>query len=75
MAKDDNYHVVPKDNGWAVKKEGAKRASGVYDTKAEAVKGGQELAKNNDGSLRIHTKDGKIQEERTYRQDPFPPEG
>lgn len=75
MGKSDDYHVVPQGEQWAVKKKGAQRASDVLDTKQEAVDRGRELAKDNEGSLRIHKKDGTIQEERTYRKDPFPPPG
>ncbi|UMY65966.1 MULTISPECIES: DUF2188 domain-containing protein [unclassified Flavobacterium] len=52
-------HVVPSKDGWAVKKEGAVRASVVSPTKAAAVK-----AANNIKSAErivIHKKDGTIQ--------------
>jgi uncharacterized protein DUF2188 len=35
MAKRD-IHVVPHPDGWATKREGAKRASGVFDTQRSA---------------------------------------
>lgn len=69
------HHVTPKDGEWEVRKQGAKRASGTYDTKAEAVERGTELAKKQEGQLKIHGKDGKIQQERTYGKDPYPPPG
>lgn len=52
-------HVVPSKDGWAVKKEGAKRASVVVATKTGAVK----AANNLKSSVRIivHKKDGTIQ--------------
>ena len=52
-------HVVPSKDGWAVKKEGAVRASVVKQTKAGAVK-----AANNIKSVErvvVHKKDGTIQ--------------
>lgn len=52
-------HIVPSKDGWAVKKEGANRASIVTSTKAGAVK-----AANNIKSAErivIHKKDGTIQ--------------
>lgn len=52
-------HVVPSKDGWAVKKEGAVRASVVTPTKAGAVK-----AANNIKSVErivVHKKDGTIQ--------------
>ena len=53
-------HVVKRDSGWAVKKEGAKRATKVYTTKEQAVKGGQKDRKAG-RDLVIHKKDGSIQ--------------
>ena len=52
-------HVVPSKDGWAVKKEGAKRASVVTSTKGSAVK----AANNLKSAVRIvvHKKDGTIQ--------------
>ena len=34
---DEDRYVVKHNDGWAVKKENAKRASHVYDTQAEAT--------------------------------------
>lgn len=77
MAKKSNtFHVTKNPNGgWQVKREGASRASGVHNTKAEAVKAGRTIAKNEKGQLLIHKQNGQFQEERTYREDPFPPRG
>ena len=52
-------HVVSSKDGWAVKKEGAKRATVVKSTKEGAVK-----AANNIKSAKrvvVHKKDGTIQ--------------
>ncbi|MFB4211696.1 DUF2188 domain-containing protein [Shouchella sp. JSM 1781072] len=38
--------VVKRDDGWAVKAEGAQQASNVYKTKKEAEKRAQEIADN-----------------------------
>jgi hypothetical protein len=72
MAKRKVYHVVPnRGGGWDVKKEGGQKASGHFDKKSEAVERGKELAKSGPlGQIKIHKKDGKIQTEHTYRQDP-----
>ncbi len=76
MSNRKTYHVTPHEGGWQVKGEGAKRAAGVFDTKAEAVKAGVQIAQNQPlGELRIHRQDGTIQDERTYGKDPFPPKG
>jgi hypothetical protein len=68
-------HVTKHGDDWATKRAGASRASELFDTKAEAVNAGRETAKAEKGQLIIHGRDNKIQEERTYRKDPFPPKG
>jgi uncharacterized protein YdaT len=52
-------HVVPSKDGWAVKKEGAKRASVVKSTKSSAVKAANNLG--NAVRIVVHKKDGTIQ--------------
>ena len=53
-------HVVKRDSGWAVKKEGAKRATKVYTTKEQAVKGAEKSRKSGRDVV-VHKKDGSIQ--------------
>ncbi|MDI6854332.1 MAG: DUF2188 domain-containing protein [Deltaproteobacteria bacterium] len=72
MAK-DNYHVVPKGNKWAVKREGAKRADSLHDTQKEAADRAKELAKKNHGESVIHRPDGRIRDKDSYGPDPYPP--
>ncbi|MGI6472467.1 MAG: DUF2188 domain-containing protein [Candidatus Methanomethylophilaceae archaeon] len=72
MSKDDNkksntkiYRVTPdkERNKWRIKADGAERAIGYYNTKAEALKKAKELkSKNADAKISVHGKDGKIQE-------------
>lgn len=68
-----NAHVVPREDGWAVKREGASRASKTFDTKADAIKYGREQAKNSKGELFIHGRDGTIRERSSFGNDPMPP--
>jgi hypothetical protein len=75
MSNRTPHHVVPHENGWAVRREGGDRASAVTPTKEEAVDRGRELAQRENGSLVIHRENGTFQEERTYGDDPFPPRG
>lgn len=61
---------------WQVKKEGSSTAIKNCDTKNEAIDYAVELAKNNKPSqVKIHKKDGTIESERTYGDDPCPPRG
>ncbi len=61
--------VRPHPEGWQAIREGAKRASAVADTKAEAVARGRELAKN-DGAELVKGKDEKIQSKDSHGRDP-----
>jgi hypothetical protein len=66
------YRVTPRgDGGWQVKRDGASRASNVFDSKAEAVERGSDLARSQPfGQIIIYKQDGKIQTEYTYGNDP-----
>jgi len=58
-------HVVPNDQGWAVKREGNERASSTHDTQKDAIEAARELAKELDDIV-IHRADGTIRERVTY---------
>ncbi len=78
MAERSKIRVTPTSGGnaWTVKRDGADRASGIHDTKSDAVEQARGIAKREQPSqVIIHKKDGTIQEERTYQKDPFPPKG
>ena len=63
------YLVGPHaDKGWKVEAEGARRASSVHRTKAEAVAAAKELARGKAPSqVLVYKKDGfTVQEEKTY---------
>jgi hypothetical protein len=75
MSKNDRY-VVKHPNGWAVKAAGAERASGVYETQAEAERAAKAIvAKNGGGEVRIQGRDSKFRDSDTVPpgRDPFPP--
>ena len=71
------YHVTPDaERGWQVKAEDAKRASSMHGKKTEAVDRARELAQRQKlGQVIVHKKDGTIQTEYTYGNDPSPPKG
>jgi len=73
-----NYHVTKdKSTGdWRVKREGAERAAGVFNTQREAEKAAKELAGNTGGGeVRIHKPGGPIRDSDTVKpgNDPNPP--
>jgi uncharacterized protein YjbJ (UPF0337 family) len=65
------YLVRPhaEKKGWKVEAEGARRASSVHRTKAEAVAAAKELARGKAPSqVLVYKKDGfTVQEEKAYR--------
>ena len=68
-------HTVPRDGRWANVIPGNKRASGLYDTQAEAIAHGRERAKRDGLEHVIHGRDGRIREKNSYGNDPYPPKG
>lgn len=68
----DNYHLVHHDDRWKLEKQGSERAIKNFKTKREAMYFSVAYMKNLGGSLKIHTKDGQFQEERTYPRSADP---
>lgn len=73
MSKEKDYHVVPDGDRWAVRREGAERASSVHDTQQAAIDAGRELARQAQTELVTHRKDGTIRDSDSYGRDPVPP--
>jgi len=65
-----NQHVVPHQDGWAVKGEGNSKATKVTGTQAEATKISKEIAINQESELLVHRKDGTIRDRNSYGNDP-----
>ena len=70
-----NQHVVPHDEGWAVRGAGNSRASSVHQTQQAAIQAAREIAQNQGTELFIHGRDGRIRERDSHGRDPFPPSG
>jgi uncharacterized protein YdaT len=68
-----NQHVVPRDDGWAVRGEGNKRDTSRHDTQKEAIDAARDIAINQRGEVVIHGRDGKIRDKDSYGNDPCPP--
>ena len=76
MAKDRTvYRVQPDpDGGWKLRKN--EQTVEQFPHQREAIDRGRELARGDQPSqLLVHGKDGKIEDESTYQDDPFPPRG
>ena len=73
MAPKRNQHIVPHEDGWAVKPEHGQRALSVYETQQDAIDRGRKIARNQGAELCIHGRDGRIRERDSHGNDPFPP--
>lgn len=58
--------VIYEEDVWKVKTAGAKRAAETFDKKAEAVKRGEEIARNKESTLIIYKRDGSVQDRRKF---------
>lgn len=59
-SKSKRTHVLKRDSGWAVKKEGAQKASRIFKTKEEAIKNAQKQ-QTSEKNIVIHKEDGSVQ--------------
>jgi Uncharacterized protein conserved in bacteria (DUF2188) len=65
------YHVTPYVNGWQVKPEGENHRELLVDNKDNAVDQAREMAKSSGlGQVIVHKRDGTIETEYTYGNDP-----
>jgi hypothetical protein len=70
------HHVVHNSNGcWDVKRGGADRSSGHFDTKREAIDYGRGVSRKQSTELKIHNLDGRIAQSDSHGNDPNPPHG
>ena len=70
-----NQHIVPHDEGWAVKAAGASKATKVFETQQAAIDWGRQIAINQQSELLIHNQQGQIRARNSYGNDPHPPKG
>lgn len=68
-----NQHVVPHQDGWAIKGAGNERATKVVSTQEKAIDIARQIAKNQQSEMFVHGKNGQIRERNSYGSDPFPP--
>ena len=67
-----NYHILPTDTGWEFKEEHGDRALLKASTKDALVHQAAQYLDGKTGSVKIHTADGRIEEERTYPRSADP---
>lgn len=71
----DSQHIVPHNGYWAVRRSGSSRVTQTFDTQADAIDFGREIARNQGTELFIHGRNGRIRDRSSYGNDPFPPRG
>jgi hypothetical protein len=67
--KKPGIHVTPRDDGWAVMREGNKRASSVHSTQRESEKKGRETARKDKTEFFLHNRRGEIRQRDSYGSD------
>ena len=67
MAQIPAVHIELRREGWAVVREGNKRATSTHPTQSEAAESGRELARRAKSEFFLHAQDGQIREHRDYR--------
>ncbi len=68
MANKSPVHVEPRENGWAVAREGNERATSLHQTQAQAAEEGRELARRDETEFFLHAQDGRIREHHSYEE-------
>lgn len=63
-------HTVPDGDGWANRRQGSDRASGRFDTQAEAIDAARETAQRERLEHFIHGQHGQIRDRNSYGNDP-----
>lgn len=72
MAKRD-IHVVPRGDGWAVRREHGERDSSHHDRKGDAMGAAVVTAKRDRVEVVEHGRNGRIMDSDSYGNDPNPP--
>ncbi len=62
----NSQHVVPKGDGWAVRRAGSARSSGVYKDEQAAISAARGIARNQGSDVYIHGQNGRILTRETY---------
>lgn len=62
-----NQHVVPYEDGWAVRGEGNQRITASYKYQADAIERARDIAQNYKSSVIIHREDGTIRDRISYK--------
>lgn len=62
-----HQHVVPHEEGWAVRGEGNERLTATYKYQDDAIERAKDIARNYKSSVIIHRTDGTIRDRISYK--------
>lgn len=65
-----SIHTVPAGDGWANRREGGDRASGIVETQADAIAAARDTAQRERLEHFIHGPDGRIRDRSSCGHDP-----
>lgn len=66
-------NIVKRPEGWGVIRDGAERASRVFETQQQAIDYGRPIARRDETELRVQDRHGKWRDSDSYGGDPHPP--
>ena len=76
MTKNKQTWVSPNTgNGWRVHHPNAERASGIFETKKEAIDYGRNVSRNQKTEFIVQNKNGQIGFKDSHGKDNHPPKG
>jgi len=64
-----HQHVVPYEDGWAVRREGNKRITSKHRKQSTAIRKAKSIAKRKQSDVIIHRASGGIRERISYGED------
>lgn len=67
-ARSMQHHVVPHQDGWAVRRSKAAQPLNIFSTKRDAEKAARKIAETQRTDLVIHGKNGRIEKVESYSQ-------
>jgi len=68
----ENYHITHEDDRWVLREEGDKRALLEAVTREDIIDETRDYMKLRTASVKIHSKNGEVEEERIYPRDQDP---
>lgn len=68
MKRTWHQHVVPYEDGWAVRREGNKRISSNHRKQSTAIRKAKTIAKRKKADVIIHRESGRIRERISFKK-------